>query len=80
MLRCHNAIHVVAGREFSVFRVGVLELAGVKGGMTSSAESYQVWFSIIAGTATKSLVMNFEVGHPTAGLASPTIPPQNLLP
>jgi hypothetical protein len=40
--------------------------------MACSAKCDQIFFAIVAGVASEFLVMNFQVGHPTAELASVT--------
>jgi len=48
-------------------------------GMAGVAEGDQIWLCIIACLAAELFVVDFEVGHRAAGLASPAIPAQNLL-
>ena len=42
-------------------------------GMACRAERNQVLLAVIAGLAAELLVVNFEIGHAAAGLASPTV-------
>jgi len=49
-------------------------------GMARSAECDQVFFAIVAGVAAELFVMNFQVGHRSAELASPAVTAQHLLP
>jgi hypothetical protein len=49
-------------------------------GVASSAHRYQVLLGIIAGMTPKLFVVDLQVRHRAAGLASPAITSQNLLP
>jgi len=48
-------------------------------GMARCAECNQVFLAIVAGQAAKFLVVNLEIGHGSAGLASPAISTQYLV-
>jgi hypothetical protein len=48
--------------------------------MTRGAEGDQVFFGVVAGVAAKLFVMDFQVRHRSARLASPAIATQHLLP
>jgi hypothetical protein len=48
--------------------------------MACSAKCDQIFFAIVAGVAAELFVMNFQVGHRSAELASPAIAAQHLVP
>jgi hypothetical protein len=45
----------------------------VQGGVARSAKCDQIFFAIVAGVAAELFVMNFQVGHASAELASPAV-------
>ncbi len=49
------------------------------GSMASSAQRNQILLRIIAGVAAKVFVVDFQVRHCAASLASPAVPAQHLL-
>jgi hypothetical protein len=55
-------------------------LSAVHSGVACGAESNQILFRIVARVATEFFVVNFQVRHRAACLASPAITAQNLLP
>ena len=59
--------------------VAEVSSAGMHRGVARLAKRDQVLLSIIPGVATKFLMVDLEVRHCAAGLASPAVPTQNLL-
>src|ERR1035441_2916178 len=57
-----------------------LSRLAVSGRMASVAQCDEVLFGIVAGVATKFLVMNLKIRHRTARLTSPAVATQDLLP
>jgi hypothetical protein len=49
------------------------------GGVACSAKRNEVLARIVARSAAKLFVVNFQVGHRSARLASPAIPVENLI-
>jgi hypothetical protein len=54
--------------------------AAMHGGVTRSAKRNEIALRIIAGLATEFFVVYLEIRHRPAGLAFPTVSPQDLLP
>lgn len=50
----------------------------VQGGVAGSAKRDQIFFAIVAGVAAEFLVMNFQVEHRSAELASPVFAAEHL--
>jgi hypothetical protein len=48
--------------------------------MACGAESNQVLFGIYSSSAPEGFMMNLELGHSPAALASPSIPLEHLIP
>ena len=57
-----------------------LSRLAMSGRMASVAQCDEVLFGIVAGVATKFLVMNLKIRHRTARLTSPAVATQDLLP
>jgi transposase len=49
-------------------------------GVARSANCDQIFFAIVAGVAAELFVMNFQVGHASAQLASPAVAAQHVFP
>ena len=47
--------------------------------VTAGAKGDEVWLGIVAQSASWLNVVNLKVGRPTAVLAAPAVPVQNLL-
>jgi hypothetical protein len=52
----------------------------MSGSMALVTQRDQILFGILARVTAELLVVDFKVGHRTAGLTTPTIPPQYSLP
>jgi hypothetical protein len=53
--------------------------AAMQGGVACSAKGDQIFFAIVAGVTPELFVMNLQVGHASAELASPAVAAQHLL-
>jgi hypothetical protein len=66
-------------RPEAVRRAGEHSSAVMRSGMAYRTKRNQVLLSVVTGLTAEFLVVDLEVGHRAASLASPTIPPEYLV-